>query len=104
MALSSRPARNLNSQPTVHVLIFSRRDLCYKSGMSSTLHLTRNPSASTTVSRASDTTDLPANLLPAKLKKDASSICPNCSTELRGHRCKVVCKTCGFYLSCSDFY
>jgi len=43
------------------------------------------------------------SLVPAKLK-DASSICPNCSTELSGHRCKVVCKKCGFYLSCSDFY
>jgi len=42
--------------------------------------------------------------VPANLRQDASSICPNCSTELRGHRCKVVCRKCGFYLSCSDFY
>jgi hypothetical protein len=48
-------------------------------------------------------TDVPITA-PAGLWKDASSVCPNCSTELRGHRCKVVCKNCGFYLSCSDFY
>jgi hypothetical protein len=45
-----------------------------------------------------------ATRVSANPQTDASTICPNCSTELRGHRCKVVCPKCGFYLSCSDFY
>jgi len=36
--------------------------------------------------------------------QDASSFCPNCSTQLVDHRCKLKCPQCSYYLSCSDFY
>ncbi len=88
-----------------NVDIPARLDLCYNTDMSSALNSTGSTSASTTAPKADESaTGVPVNLEPADLKKDASSICPNCSTELRGHRCKVVCEKCGFYLSCSDFY
>ena len=35
---------------------------------------------------------------------DASSFCPNCGTQMLESGCKLKCPTCGFFLSCSDFY
>jgi hypothetical protein len=29
--------------------------------------------------------------------------CPLCSSRLIARKCKLVCETCGYYMSCADY-
>ena len=45
-----------------------------------------------------------AALSAAQGKEDASRYCPVCSQRLESRRCKLMCNTCGYYMSCADYY
>ncbi len=35
--------------------------------------------------------------------ESVSSYCPVCSQKLEARKCKLLCRTCGYYMSCSDY-
>jgi hypothetical protein len=45
-----------------------------------------------------------ARVETAELAEDASRFCPVCSQRLESKHCKLICRVCGYYMSCSDYY
>lgn len=51
--------------------------------------------------------NLPAAALPPTADPPLDhlcQLCPTCGSRLAGHRCKLVCPACGYYMSCADYY
>lgn len=52
--------------------------------------------------------DRPQDAVPSPPTPDGESEpmlwCPVCSTRLSQLKCKLVCETCGYYMSCADYY
>jgi hypothetical protein len=40
----------------------------------------------------------------SKDEQEPMLYCPRCSTRLTELKCKLVCRECGYYLSCADYY
>ncbi len=39
-----------------------------------------------------------------KTQDDHCVFCPNCSSKLEPLKCKLLCKKCGYFMSCADYY
>ena len=63
-------------------------------------------SAATSESSSPVFDDVHHSVIPAvsTVNTHHSVHCPNCSSRLQEHRCKLVCQACGYYLSCADYY
>jgi hypothetical protein len=54
------------------------------------------------------TVEVPTVTLPKKAEPfDSEEVmrhCPNCSQRLDELKCQLFCRTCGYYMSCADYY
>lgn len=52
-----------------------------------------------------DPLEAPAEELTCPIPDEHHSVfCPSCSARLEESRCKLVCRTCNYFMSCADFY
>lgn len=54
--------------------------------------------------RVADATAVRMITSPVAQTEDASRYCPVCSQRLTARHCKLLCTTCGYYMSCADYY
>ena len=41
---------------------------------------------------------------PVSGSEEPMMYCPVCSRRLTARKCKLFCETCGYYMSCADYY
>jgi len=46
-----------------------------------------------------------SRVVPAEADAEHPCVwCPCCARKLESSRCKLVCRHCGYYMSCADYY
>lgn len=63
-----------------------------------------NPDFAAENSSSVSACSLPSPYQDAQPVDHHCQLCPTCSNRLTGHRCKLICTNCGYYLSCADYY
>jgi hypothetical protein len=60
--------------------------------------------AQTARTQSTDNPAPAAQTCPLESAEHHSVFCPTCASRLSEHRCKLICRNCGYFLSCADFY
>jgi hypothetical protein len=112
----SRPAKAIASPESRFTLLFPIRWMCYKrpsEGCPDMAHkqavlplpgdlatLAGPPPQAASTANAKPVADAYREVQHSELP---SAFCPRCSARLEPRSCKLIC-SCGYYMSCSDFY
>jgi len=51
-----------------------------------------------------DATPAPSAHPPQASPGDLMRVCANCGATMEERKCKLICRGCGYFLSCSDYY
>jgi hypothetical protein len=46
----------------------------------------------------------PSAQLPQASPSEVIRVCANCGSAMEERKCKLLCRGCGYFLSCSDYY
>jgi len=111
--------RHLLASPGKYALHPDESGCCFWLMLQAPVRFSRTGSPSVHANLSSMLTALPTGLradnseveIPQSGASSAESpvehlcqICPTCGSRLSGHRCKLICNCCGYFMSCADYY